>query len=57
MKSVWAKIFGWGQFAVAIANQVSQGHIPQNKTEWSVFLTSLLIALGTHHASGTDGTK
>jgi len=56
-KSFWAKLLGWGQFAVMTLQQVSQGHFPQNRTEWAHLFGSFLLALALHHASSTAGTN
>lgn len=57
MKTVYAKLAGWGQLVLAVIEQASNGHFPQNKTEWIHLFTSTLVALAVHHSSSTDGTK
>jgi hypothetical protein len=57
MKTILAKVLGWGQLALATVEQVSHGHFPQNKLEWSHLVTSALLALALHAAASTDGTK
>lgn len=57
-KSFWAKVAGWGQFAVETANEVLQtngGVIPNTKAAWFRLIGSLLLAGGVHHASNTSG--
>jgi hypothetical protein len=56
--SIWAKIFGWGQFGIALGGQVfGGGALPHNWRDWTTLLASLGVAAATHHASNTDGTR
>lgn len=57
MKHVWAKLLGWGQLALALVTQASNGHFPQNRNEWLHLLESAIIAAALHHAASTDGQK
>ncbi len=57
MKVFWARFFGWGQLAIVAVQQTSNGHFPQNKSEWVTLLTSAALAMSVHHAAATDGTK
>ena len=57
MKVFWARFFGWGQLAIVAIQQASNGHFPQNKSEWVTLLTSAALAMSVHHAAATDGTK
>jgi hypothetical protein len=57
VKSIFAKVLGWGQFVLALLQQASSGHFPQNKTEWLQLISSAILAGAVHHASSTDGTK
>lgn len=59
--STWAKLFGWGQFALQTLTQAgaafsSQG-LPHGAFNWIGFGASLLTAVAVHGASNTDGTK
>jgi hypothetical protein len=62
-KSLWAKIFGWSQFAVTAAGTVAQqfaqnpSSVPHGAWGWMGFATSLLTAVGVHHASNTNGAN
>jgi phosphotransferase system glucose/maltose/N-acetylglucosamine-specific IIC component len=58
-KSTWAKIFGWAQFGLNTATTVATqpGAIPHGFAGWTGFLSSLLLAVGMHHASNTGGTQ
>ena len=57
MKSVLAKIMGWGQFALQLVAGVSQGGAPHGWAGWLAYAGSLAAAIGIHAAAGTDGTK
>jgi len=58
VKSHWyAKIFGWAQFGLMTIGQFSQGGIPRNWREWTTLIASGAVAVATHAASNTDGTK
>lgn len=57
MKHILAKVLGWGQFGLAIVEQASNGHFPQNKAEWLALGYKLVLALAVHSAASTDGTK
>lgn len=59
MKSIWAKIFGWSQFAVQAAGQIAGQTVPGEKT-WQTVLRLIgsgAVAVAVHAASSTDGTK
>jgi hypothetical protein len=52
----FAKIFGWGQFALTAGTQI----FAQPVHGWAGWLTSVAsfaAAIGIHAASSTDGTK
>lgn len=57
MKQKIAKVLGWGQFAVALLAQASNGHFPQSGKEWLTLLGSAAMAGAVHHAASTDGSK
>lgn len=57
MKAHWyAKIFGYGQFALQVANAIAANH-PHGVAGWLGLATSALAAGGIHFASITDGSK
>lgn len=58
-KSLWAKIFGWGQFGLTTVNTLvtQPGAIPHGFAGWTSLISSLLVAVGMHHASNTSGTN
>lgn len=52
-----ARLIGWGQFVVTIANEVLQkngGVLPSNKQGWMALGSSLLVAMSVHIAAGTS---
>jgi hypothetical protein len=53
---VYAKIFGWAQFLLAILNQATQGGLPHGAGGWIGLIGSLAAAVGIHAASNTSGT-
>ncbi len=57
MKSAFAKIAGWAQFALQLMGQVGQQGVPHGWAQWAVLFGSFATAVGIHHASGTDGAK
>lgn len=57
MKSFWAKFFGWAQFGLVTAGQLFSSGVPHGWHEWIALAASGAMAVATHHAAGTDGTK
>jgi len=58
---VWAKIFGWSQFALqllpTISNTFATAGTPHGAINWIGFIGSLGSAIAIHAASNTDGSK
>lgn len=58
MKQFWAKVLGFGQFAVTAIDISLQAHgIPQTPHQWLSIFGSAAIWVAVHKASGTDGTR
>lgn len=56
--SIFAKIFGWAQFGLSFVGQVAAtGAAPHGVSQWIALAGSAAIAVGTHLASNTDGSK
>jgi hypothetical protein len=59
--SFFAKMAGWGQFAVGLFNQVlplvTGPNQPHGAFSWTNFGISLLTAIAVHGAASTDGVK
>lgn len=58
---IFAKIFGWGQFALNLATQifplVTGPNQPHGAFSWISFGASLATAIAVHGAASTDGVK
>jgi hypothetical protein len=58
MKSIIAKLAGWGQFFVVCVDQTLQAHgVPSTVHQWLLILGSAGVLFVAHYASSTDGTK
>jgi hypothetical protein len=55
--SLFAKIMGWGQFALNAIGQIGTTGIPTTIFGWVSLAASLAMAVGTHAAASTDGVK
>jgi len=55
--SLLAKIAGWGQLAVQALTQFATLGVPTGVGGWAGLVASLAVAIGTHAASNTEGTK
>lgn len=55
---LFAKIFGWAQFGLNFVGQVAaSGSLPHGAAQWLALGSSALVAVATHAASSTDGSK
>ncbi len=56
--STWSKVFGWFQFGiVTLGTFLGSGQTPHGWRDWVTLIASGAVAVATHKAASTDGTK